>query len=435
MKENTGHSKLTVRKRKKLVTKPFDRFRVPPKQNFFLMPLIWLFCRINTLGTRLKIKKINMEGLKPPFIVLGSHHAWMDFYITPLALFPYRANYISELEGFEVFGEWLYRQIGCLGTRKFVNDLALVKNIKKVLDRKGILVIYPEARYANVGTNTDIPVSVSKMAKKFGVPIVGINMHGNYLQSPIWNTRKRKGVKLEAELVQLITKEELEKSSTDDIHKIISDFLTYDEYKWQYENKMQINSDFRAEGLHKVLYRCPECETDFSMNSSGAEIFCEKCGTRYYMNEYGRLLKNGAENRFSHIPDWYEWQRECVHEEIDKDAYRLEAQVEIHALPNAVNFIDCGTGTLIHNEKGFSLTFRDYGDTEEKTLTFPPLSMLSVHTEYDYRKMGQCITLSTLDNTYFLFPHSEGFNATKIQFATEYLYKKSLKQSKTMSEA
>lgn len=89
-----------------------------------------------------------------------------------------------------------------------------------------------------------------------------------------------------------------------------------------------------------------------------------------------------------------------------------------------MNFIDCGEGRLVHNSDGFSLTFRDYGETEEKTLSFPPLSMLSVHTEYDYRKWGQCITLSTLDNTYFLFPRGEGFNATKIQFATEYLYKK-----------
>jgi hypothetical protein len=54
--------------------------------------------------------------------------------------------------------------------------------------------------------------------------------------------------------------------------------------------------------------------------------------------------------------------------------------------------------------------------------------MLSVHTEYDYRGKGQCITLSTLDNTYFLFPTEAGFNATKIQFATEYLYKISTKK-------
>ena len=38
---------------------------------------------------------------------------------------------VLELEGFEYFGEWIYRQIGCLGTRKFINDRYLIKNIKK----------------------------------------------------------------------------------------------------------------------------------------------------------------------------------------------------------------------------------------------------------------------------------------------------------------
>ena len=422
-------SKLSTRKRKKIDATPFDRFRVPPEQNFFLTPLIWLYCRICTLGSGLKIKKTRMEGLKPPFLVLGSHHAWMDFYVTPLALFPYRANYISELEGFEFFGEWFYRQIGCLGTRKFVNDIALVKNIKKVLDRKGILVIYPEARYANVGTNTDIPPSVGKMAKKLGVPVVAINMHGNYLQSPIWNTKKRKEARLEAEIAQLFTKEEVEKATAEQINSRLSEYLTYDEYKWQLEKKMKITFPERAEGLHKALYRCHRCNSDFTTDTEGAEIFCRKCGARFTMNEYGQLVENGELFSFSHIPDWYEWQRQCVHEEIDRGEYSLDVPVHVEALPNAVNFIDCGEGRLEHNKDGFLLTFKDYGETEEKTMRFPPLSMLSVHTEYNYRNWGQCITLSTLDNTYFLFPQGEGFNATKIQFATEYMYKKAKKGS------
>ena len=82
-----------------------------------------------------------MEGLKPPFLVLGTHHAFMDFIVSPLAVFPYRANYVSELEGFENYGDWLYRQAGCLGTRKFVNDIALIKNIKRVMEHLDIFTL------------------------------------------------------------------------------------------------------------------------------------------------------------------------------------------------------------------------------------------------------------------------------------------------------
>lgn len=102
---------------KKIVQKPFDRNKIPPKQNLLAMPIIWGYSYLKTKRAKLKIKKVNMKGLKPPFLVLGTHQSFTDFLVTPLALFPYRVNYVSELEGFENYGEWLYRQAGCLGTR------------------------------------------------------------------------------------------------------------------------------------------------------------------------------------------------------------------------------------------------------------------------------------------------------------------------------
>ena len=176
------------------------------------MPFIWLYSYFKTKKYKLRINKVNIKGLKPPYLILGTHQSFTDFLVTPLAIFPHRANYVSELEGFELYGEWLYRQAGCLGTRKFINDQLLIKNIKKVLDRKGILVLYPEARYANVGTSSELPESVGKLAKMLKVPIVTLNMRGNYLHSPIWNLDYRKDVILDATLTRIYTKEELEKS-------------------------------------------------------------------------------------------------------------------------------------------------------------------------------------------------------------------------------
>ena len=412
---------------------PFDRHRMPPKQNLFFMPFIWLGCFVITRRAGLKIHKSEKRGIKPPFLVLGTHHSFTDFYVTPLALFPYRANYVSELEGFENFGEWIYRQAGCLGTRKFVDDMALIKNIKRVMERKGILVLYPEARYANVGTSSKLPMSVAKMVKLLKVPVVTLNMKGNYLQSPIWNLIIRKEVGLHADMTYALTADEVKKLSVEEIYEKLSGLLAYDEYAWQREQKLKITYPNRAEGLHLPLYQCKCCGTEFAMNSKGAVLSCGKCGVQYEMNEYGTLEKLGLltaegackkSGETCFIPDWYEWQREQVKAEIDAHEYRLDCKVEVQALPNARNFIECGEGRLIHDEEGFRLTFDDYEAGGEKTFTWHPSSCFSIHTEYDYRGKGQCVTLSTVDNTYFLFPLEEGFNATKIQFATEYMYEK-----------
>lgn len=411
---------------KKIDTTPFDTERIPPKQNIFFMPLIWFICFILTRSGRLTIKKENMKGLKPPYLVLGTHHAFMDFYVTPLALFPHRANYVSELEGFEAYGEWLYRQAGCLGTRKFISDLNLIKNIRRIMERKGILVLYPEARYANVGTSSKLPDSVGKLIKMLKVPVVVINMQGNYLQSPIWNLTKRKGVKLNTTITKVLTSEQAIEMSVADINNLIAEKLQYDEYKYQAENSIKITYKDRAKGLHLPLYQCPACRKEFAMVSEGIHISCSNCNAKWEMDELGKLVKvNGDDgNDFSRIPDWYEWERKQVENQIDEGRYHLDCCVKIEALPNAVNFIDCGKGRLRHEKEGFYLTFYDYRKEEETTMFFSSKSLFSIHTEYDYRsKKGQCITLSTLEDTYFIYPLEKDFNVTKIQFATEYLHK------------
>ena len=403
--------------------RPFDRAKIPPRQNLFFMPLIWLFCKITTSKYHLKIDKHNMEGIKPPFLVYGSHNSFMDFFVSPLALMPYRANYISELEGFENFGEWIYRQVGCLGTRKFINDRYLIKNIGRVIKRGDIMVIYPEARYANVGTNSNLAPSIAKLAKMLKVPVVTLNMQGNYLQQPIWNLKERKGARLHADLTCVVKADEIDNLSIDEIMERISKELTYDEYRYQLDNKIVIDDPWRAEGLHYPLYRCRSCGRDHVMRSEGTRLFCSECGDTYEMDELGQLISKTGEK--IHIPDWYEWQRKTVLEELDNGTYRLDIPVRVEALPNAVNFVDCGEGRLIHDQNGFALEFDNYRSEKHETLHFPAKSMISIHTEYDYRgKFGPCITLSTLDDTFFIYPTEESkgiFSPTKIQFATEYL--------------
>lgn len=432
-------------------TTPFDRKRTPPRQSIFLLPLIWLVSFIETKKHHLEIKKNNMEGFKPPYLVLGTHQSIFDFYVTPLCLFPHRANYISELEGFENYGEWIYRKMGCLGTRKFVTDLLLVKNIKKVLIRGDSLVLYPSARYANIGTSSKLPISVAKLIKMLKYPVVVLNMKGDYLTSPIWNLKERKEARLSATVTGALLPNDIDGMSFEEIMSKLSGLLSFDEYEYQKENNIHITYEKRAEGLEKPLYKCMKCGKENSMKSSGSKLFCGSCGAEWEMDELGELIekhyKQSAENFESEldeneslkhedkaidnivrIKDWYDWERSETNKEISEGKYSLSIDVHIFALPNAKNFIDCGIGNLSEDSRGFTLNFRENGRGENIQKFFSNKDMPSVHTEYDYRgKFGECITLSTPDNTYFLFPagtndENANFHSTKIMFAVEEYY-------------
>ena len=65
-------------------------------------------------------------------------------------------------------------------------------------------------------------------------------------------------------------------------------------------------------GLHKVLYQCPHCKAEYHMMSEGSRIWCEECTKVWEMSEYGELTAVEGSTEFSHIPDWYEWERANV---------------------------------------------------------------------------------------------------------------------------
>ncbi len=394
---------------------PFDMKKRPCRQSPFLMPIVWGASFLLTRPFGLKIKRTDMKGLKPPFLVISTHQGFTDYYIAPLSVFPHRASYVSDMEGFAAFGDTLYRKIGCIGKRRFVTDMAVLNNIKYALHKnKDIVFIFPEARHSNAGTTSMLPDNMGRLAKYLKVPVAVLTVHGSYLISPFWDEEHTRKAPARAEIKLLYTAEELKELSEEEIQKQLEKELDYDEYRWQYENKIKINFKNRAEGLSNALYRCISCGSEFTVKDKGSTLFCEKCGERWEMSEYGQLI-NQKSGEAIHIPDWYESQREQVRKEITAD-YRCGFSVTVQALPNEKGFVDMGQGRLEHSKEGFTLEIKG------ETLFFPTIALPSVQTEYNYKGQGKCIVLSTRDCCYYFYCTDPCFNPTKLQFAAEELY-------------
>jgi 1-acyl-sn-glycerol-3-phosphate acyltransferase len=131
-----------------------------------------------------------MKNLKGPYVLLCNHNSFFDFKVATRAMFPRRANYVVAIDGF-INREWLLRNIGCIGKRKFISDPNIVKQLRYSLEtNKSIAVIYPEARYSLIGTTAIIPDSLGKLLKKFKYPVVTLISHGHHLHQPVWNLSK-----------------------------------------------------------------------------------------------------------------------------------------------------------------------------------------------------------------------------------------------------
>lgn len=399
--------------------KRFDMKAKPKRQLAVLKPLAWLLSFPSLWLHRVKIHKVNMGGLKPPYLLLCTHMAFMDFKVTTAAIFPHRANYVVAIDGF-IGREWLLRNVGCICKRKFTNDTKLIRHIKHVVDvNKDILVIYPEARYSLIGTNAVLPQSLSKLVKLLKVPVVVLNIHGDYLNSPCWNLSNRNN-RVEADMTQIITQEQTAELALCEIDRRIHEAFVYDEYAWQKTNAIRIKYRNNAKGLHKVLYQCPHCKTEYKMNSSGTQLWCEHCGKIWGMTEYGELKALNGDTEFPHIPDWYEFERSEVRKQVQNGTYSFCGEVTVESLPNSKGYIPLGCAQLTHSLNGFMLT-GTFGNIPFE-LHKEPLSMYSCHIEYEYFGKGDCIDLSTLDDTYYIYPKGDCFSVTKFALATEELY-------------
>lgn len=408
-----------------MTSKPdmFDTQRKPELPKKYLLPVEWIGAFFLLLPVGGHVQKINCAGLEPPYLLLQNHASFVDFPMAARAMYPNSSGWVISIEEF-IGREWLMRGIGGIYKRKFTADLTVVKHILTMLTKMNCSVtMFPEARYSLAGVNEQIDGALGKLAKKAKCPVVVYIQHGNFLRSPQWCKRPYRKVPVCGEFRQIVTREEVQTLSAAEIQRRIEEAFHYDDYQWQYDNQIEIKSPYRAHNIHRILYQCPHCGKEFMMNSDHTQLWCEHCGARWEMDTLGRLHCLNGEDRFQHVPDWYNWERENVRQEVAEGRYAFEDTVRLERIVSArTGFETLGTVKLTHGVEGFRME-GTLDNGEPFSFQRSTASMMSCHIEYDFKKRGDAIDLATLHDTYFVFPLTAHNVLTKLHFATEELHR------------
>jgi DNA-directed RNA polymerase subunit RPC12/RpoP len=399
----------------------YDIARYPLKQAGWTLPIVWGISYLFLKLYKAKIEKINTKGLKPPYILLCNHMQFLDFMVSAIANYPHRINNIVSIDGFNI-SPFLLRSIGSIPKRKFTNDLYLIRNIQYVLkDLRDIVGLYPEARYSFVGTASVLPEALGKLIKMSKCPVVVLKFEGHHLQQPAWAKKSRK-VKVRSEMRLILTPADIENYHYGEINDIVHKALEYNEYDYQKKNNILIKEKYRAEGLHKILYKCPNCGEEFETNSKGADIFCNSCKHSWVLKENGELECKTGETKFRTIPEWYEWQRGEVRKEIENQSYKFSFSSQVYSMPHPKKFIDLGTANFSQDSEGIKVT----GFYNEKPFYFERkvLDNYSLHVEYKfpYLKGKDIVSISSNEDTLYFVPE-ETNKIQKLSLATEELYR------------
>lgn len=400
---------------------PKEKSYKPIKQPWIFRALLRIVSSVDLFATKFECRKIGMEKLEKdePCLILMNHSSFIDLKIAATILYPRPFNIVCTSDGF-VGKNWLMRLIGCIPTKKFVSDPKLVRDmVYAVKELKSSVLMYPEASYSFDGTATPLPDSIGRCMKMLGVPVVMIRTYGAFQRDPLYNGLQRRKVKVSADMEYVLSAQEVAEKSAEELNRIIENCFAFDNFKWQQENKIRISEKFRADGLNRVLYKCPHCMTEGKMVGKGIKITCEQCGKEYELTEYGFIRAIDSETEFEHIPDWYQWQRECVEQEILDGTYRLDVPVEICMMVNKKCVYRVGTGRILHTPEGFHLTGCDGKlDYRQK-----PITSYSLYSDYFWYEIGDVICIGDSKVLYYCFPKDCGDIVAKTRLATEEMYK------------
>lgn len=279
--------------------------------------------------------------------------------------------------------------------------------------------MYPEASYSFDGTATGLPRKMGILLKKYDVPVIMIETFGAFSRNPLYNELQvRKHVPVSAKARVLYTREEIREKSVKELSEGVEAAFGFDHFRWQKEQGLEIDQPFRADGLHRILYKCIHCGAEGEMEGHGTGITCTHCGKHWELTTLGELAAAEGETEIAHIPDYYRWEREQVRQEILEGRYKLDTDVEIGIQVDNKAIYMVGDGHLVHDNTGFTLT----GCDGRLHYTQKPQSSYSLYADYYWYEIGDVVSIGDTEVHYFCFPKGKE-PVAKTRLAAEEMYK------------
>ena len=290
-----------------LISKKFLRgnkkFRGTPESSF--TPLAgFLFSFYVKSCAKLKLiedeKYERMLDIETGKLYLANHSSQNDSYHCYKALFPDRPAQVVN-RYYTRFGitRWFLKRLGFIPKSLYNPDLEAVKAMMKYAKEDTSILMFPEARLSLDATSNPITNGTSQLAKKLKMPIVLIDISGNYYASSKVRKAKRRNP-VEFRVKEIIEADKVNELSVEELDKIIKDNLRHDDAS--YTQRFIYKDKNKAENLEHVLYHCPKCGKDYTMKSDGNTISCE-CGFKLELDEHYYFKEN--EFGLKTIHDYY----------------------------------------------------------------------------------------------------------------------------------
>ncbi|MBE6729397.1 MAG: 1-acyl-sn-glycerol-3-phosphate acyltransferase [Ruminococcaceae bacterium] len=323
-----------------------------------------------------RIIRNEIKGLKGPFVVIANHQAAYDF-VNLINTTSRRMSFVISNSFYETLPiKKILDKIGVIPKQQFQTTVKDMRDMKAVIDSGNPLVIYPAGLMCEDGLSTPIPSATYKFLKWLGADVYVARSFGTYFVMPKWSKGMRAG-NTHLDIYKLFSKEELKNSSEAKIKEKAEKALLFDAYREQEEIKALYKNGANIEGLENVLYFCPVCKKEFTIEVKNKNtIYCTHCGFEQQSDKYSFMhLAGSVGKEIRYVSDW----SRLIYNDLKEKLIRtpntvLEAQTVIEMInPEKHRFEKVGEGNITLTKAGFTLRGEISG---EKTEIFTSINQI-----------------------------------------------------------
>ena len=307
---------------------------------------------------RVRYNVINREALDKldnSYFVLANHHAWFDFlgihYINKNRRYAMvMNNYYFNLP---IIGKW-FRRAGCIPKKLFTPDVNCIIEIMKAKEAGFPIAMFPEARLSTDGGRSLINPGIVPLIKKLDIPIVLVQLRRGYFIKPKWRKHRLTG-RYDVEIMRVVQPEEFRQMSDLEILELVENNLYFNEF--DYPKTGTYISKNKAQGLEKVLYRCPQCGGMFTNISKGNKLICTKCNTEYEIGTDYQFVSGEYKNLY----EYYQAIKQEELKEMDNVYFLIDVSVKIFTDGKTKPRMDKGTFRFTNKKVSYkSIVTNDY---------------------------------------------------------------------------
>lgn len=356
-------------------------------------------CRVvSGLLFRPKVLRNELKGKKGPCVIIGNHECFLDFVDLlpqidrPMAMVISRSFFETMPIVGKVLGEGTI-----LPKLQFQTTTGDMRWMRSAVEHGDPLLIYPAGLMCEDGLPTPTPTATYKFLKWLGADVYVARITGSYFVAPKWSPTMHPG-RTYMDIYRLIDGETLKKTDLPELKSMVDDALHFDAYAEQEKLRERYHGADDLRGLENVLYRCPHCGAEFTMQVKNRHtLHCTACGFAETGDKYGFFHRESTfGEEIPTVAAWSTWIQSELREAVTSGALtELETPMEIRMVdPDRHRFVTVGSGSVRIRPGDIALTGTVNGEEREvhvpshmiPTLPFKPGGHFEIqHGDENYR--------------------------------------------------